>query len=272
MVKKYNFNNKNMQNNPLFPRYLFRKKLSLIMLKNYFPNINNFLEIGAGRGDYSKTLSEYVGIGDIIEFSQRAIPILEERLGGGNINIIHGDFLDYNFLKKYSLIVMFEVLEHIKDDELAIRKINNLLSDNGLLLLSVPSKSKKMGITDQVAGHYRRYDRKNLIKLLEKNNFEIIELASYGFPLLNITTLLRNIIFKINSKKIIGEQNKPEDMSKSSGMGYLGYFQFKKLIGIIVKLLFANKLMDFYVKALKPFNQYDLGDGYLCLANKKVNS
>lgn len=240
------------------------------MLKNHLSDINNFLEIGAGRGDYSKTLSENIKDGDIIEFSKKAIPILEEELKEKNINIIHGDFLDYNFEKKYSLIVMFEVLEHIKDDELALKKINNLLKDNGFFILSVPAKAKKMGITDQIAGHYRRYDKKNLIKLLEKNNFQIIEFASYGFPLLNITTVLRDIMFKINAKKIIGKENKPEDMSKNSGMGYVGYFQFKKIIKIMVKILFSDKLMNFYVKMLKPFNRYDLGDGYLCLVNKKV--
>ncbi len=201
--------------------------------------------------------------------SKKAMPILEEELKGKNINIIQGDFLDYNFEKKYSLIVMFEVLEHIKNDEAALKKINELLQNNGLFILSVPAKIKKMGITDKIAGHYRRYEKENLIKLLKKNNFQIIEFASYGFPILNITTILRDIMFKINAKKIIGRQDKPEDMSKNSGMGYINYFQFKKLIKIMVNFLFTDKLLNFYVKILKPFNQYDLGDGYLCLVSKK---
>ena len=255
-------------NNFLYPTYLFRKKLALMMLRRHLAGRSNFLEIGAGRGDFSRTLLNHVKSGEIIEFSDDAAEFLKHNLAESGIKIIKADFSNYNFTDKYSLIAMFEVLEHLKDDQAAIKKINNILEDKGLFILSVPAKMKRWSMTDKIGGHYRRYEKNHLIKLLNDNNFQIIDFASYGFPLLNAVCFFRNMFFKLNFKKINVYQTK-EKSSEYSGLGFIDFFYFKRIIAVVIKIFFSERLINLYVKTLKPFNRLDWGDGYLCLAIKK---
>lgn len=258
--------------NQLYPRYLFRKKLALSVLRNYYiksQKPENFLEIGAGRGDFSQSLISFTKKASVIDFSPEAISILEKKLHGEGVRVISGDFLNYNFHDSYSLVVMFEVLEHIHDDIAALKKVHSLLRENGIFIFSVPSRMKYWAVGDEVAGHYRRYEKENLRQLLQEQKFEVLELFSYGFPLINLTSFFRNFIFGINYNKIKKSENK-ESLSEKSGLGYIEYFQLKKVISFAVKILFGDPLVTLYVNGLKPFNRFDLGDGYLCLC-KKIN-
>lgn len=53
--------------------------------------------------------------------------------------IWNGDFLDYHPDKKYSVIVMGDVIEHVTDPERALRNAHSLLADGGALWLSTPN-------------------------------------------------------------------------------------------------------------------------------------
>jgi len=256
-----------MAKRELYPRYLFRKKMALQLLEKYFPIIDNFLEIGAGSGDFSKALTAYVREGDIIEFSEESVTQLKKEFANDKVNILYGDFLAYPFTNKYSLIVMFEVLEHIRNDVEFVNKLHSLLKDNGILILSVPSKMKNWDITDEIAGHYRRYEKKDLIKIFQDNNFKIVHFLSYGFPWLHMTSFLRNLLFKTNSKKLRKNSDK-ESLSRKSGLEYLSYFKFKKIAIFFINLLFCDLLLSFYIRMSKPFDKYDIGDGYICLLKK----
>ncbi len=244
------------------------KKLALIFLKDYFKKINNFLEIGAGSGDFSKTLLDVVERGDIIDFSDKAIASIEKKINNKQANVFSGDFLSFEFERKYPLVVSFEVMEHIKDDQSFLKKAHDVLDKDGLFIFSVPSRMKNWGATDEIAGHYRRYEKKDLIEKLEKANFEIIQFASYGFPIVNITSKIRDRMYG-SVKKDIDKDKSFEELSADSGLGYLRVNKIKKIIDFIVKFLFGKSMISVYVNTLKPFNKYDLGDGYLCLVRKK---
>ncbi len=70
-------------------------------------------------------------------------------------------------------------------------------------------------------------------------------------------------------KKDIDKDKSFEELSADSGLGYLRVNKIKKIIDFIVKFLFGKSMISVYVNTLKPFNKYDLGDGYLCLVRKK---
>jgi len=252
----------------LYPRYLFRKKIAFIFLKDYLKKINNFLEIGAGSGDFSKTLLDVVEKGDVIDFSDKAIVSIEKKINNKQANVFSGDFLNFEFKNKYPLVISFEVMEHIKDDQSFLKKAHDVLDKDGLFLFSVPSRMKNWGATDEIAGHYRRYEKKDLIRKLGKANFEIIEFASYGFPILNITSKIRDKMYGA-VKKDIDKDKSFEELSEDSGLGYLRVGKIKKVIDFMVNFLFGKFMVSVYANILKPFNKYDLGDGYLCLVKKK---
>jgi SAM-dependent methyltransferase len=96
----------------------------------------------------------------------------------------------------FDVVFMMEVLEHIEDDGAALETVAGLLRRGGHLLLSVPANARWFGPSDHCAGHYRRYERGQLLALVQAAGFEVTRAWSYGVPLANLTEVVRNVIFR----------------------------------------------------------------------------
>jgi SAM-dependent methyltransferase len=71
-------------------------------------------------------------------------------------------------------VVCFNVLEHIPDDEEALRSLRALLRPGGHLLLLVPAHPQLYGGADRAYGHVRRYRARPLAALLERIGFDVV--------------------------------------------------------------------------------------------------
>jgi len=78
---------------------------------------------------------------------------------------------------------MFDVLEHIEDDQAALTRLHGLVAQGGMVYITVPALSPLWSSEDVQAGHFRRYSRSGLIKVLRKANFEPVR-ATYFFSAL----------------------------------------------------------------------------------------
>lgn len=122
--------------------------------------------------------------------------------------IVKADFLKYSFTKKFDIVACLWVLEHICDDDLAIKKMGNLLKKNGILILVVPSIWSWPFEFGRHGFHY--YSRNKISSLAEKANFKIdkyyasggvlglLFMIFYSWPryLILIPALLYFLIFK----------------------------------------------------------------------------
>jgi glycosyltransferase involved in cell wall biosynthesis len=77
-------------------------------------------------------------------------------------------------------VICFNVLEHIEQDETALRRIFDLLEPGGRLLLVVPSHPWLYGSLDRQLGHHRRYGKKELKNKLEAMGFQVIFLKYFN--------------------------------------------------------------------------------------------
>jgi glycosyltransferase involved in cell wall biosynthesis len=77
-------------------------------------------------------------------------------------------------------VICFNVLEHIEQDETALRNIYDLLEPGGRVLLLVPSHPWVYGSLDQHLGHRRRYRRRELKNRLEAQGFRVIYLKHFN--------------------------------------------------------------------------------------------
>ena len=68
----------------------------------------------------------------------------------------------------FDTVVCINVLEHIEDDEAAVRKMMQVLRKGGCLLLYVPATGWVYGSMDAHLGHKRRYSKANLRELAKK--------------------------------------------------------------------------------------------------------
>jgi len=75
--------------------------------------------------------------------------------------------------ERLDTIVCLHVLEHVVDDEAALRHMHALLPDGGRLILLVPVVKWVWGTLDEATGHQRRYSWPELKELLERTGFEI---------------------------------------------------------------------------------------------------
>lgn len=238
------------------PRYKLRKNLIRKILRKESLKDKKCLEIGYGAGDM---LSMFENMGlcvDGYDFSPVARHAARNKISD-KITL----FQDECDIKKksYDYLMAFEVLEHIQDDNTALKKFGSYLKDNGKLLLSVPAHTSKWGNNDFFSGHYRRYEKNELLTKLSVAGFNPILIWNYGYPL---TLLLDPILHKANMQCIeYNEQISPETLSKESGI------RRKKTI---FNLIISSDIMLFPFYILQElFLNTDLSSGYIVYSEKE---
>ncbi len=78
----------------------------------------------------------------------------------------------------FDVVTASDVLEHLADEQKAIREWKRVLKPSGLLVVFAPAFMLLWSGHDAANKHYRRYRRKQLIRLLESNGL-VVERSSY---------------------------------------------------------------------------------------------
>ena len=237
------------------PAYKMRKRTILEYLTKNHIRANNFLEIGIGTGDMIASLSPYFSKGKGVDIGQEAIDMARHNVDHTKINFELENFLDSKEQDKYQLIVALEVLEHIEDDKAALRKIKSLLTEDGQFIMSVPAHQKQWSILDEWAGHYRRYEKKELIKLFKDSGFKIVRFYNYGFPLSNMLWFIRKRLIKKDKVQASMEKNTTRSGLDRSVAGKFKFF-FNDFF-----------VLPFYILQ-KLFTNFDLSPAYLVIVKK----
>ncbi|WP_080990248.1 class I SAM-dependent methyltransferase [Comamonas testosteroni] len=95
--------------------------------------------------------------------------------------------------EKFDFIFSSNVLEHIEDDRATIEKMMEKLSVGGTISLYLPAFDVLWSTMDDKVGHYRRYDKKKLLDLVEGLPVEIVKMK-YIDPVGFFITLLYKFI------------------------------------------------------------------------------
>lgn len=144
----------------------------------------NVLEIGAGIGNISKKLVPRESY-----FATDINPYYLQIMRGFKTDkpYLSTSYLDLNdvstFLsqgKKFDTVICLNVIEHLDDDEQAIRNIAKLLDDKGRAIVLVPRGQWLFGSQDRVLGHRRRYSERALRDVCDKAGLEIKKVISFN--------------------------------------------------------------------------------------------
>lgn len=79
------------------------------------------------------------------------------------------------------VIIALNVLEHIKDDDIAIKQIHRILKPGGYAIIEVPANQDLYDFYDEQLKHFRRYDLNDLQNKALKINFGVIHASHLGF-------------------------------------------------------------------------------------------
>ena len=98
---------------------------------------------------------------------------------------------------------IFDVLEHLTNPEIVLKEIYRVLKPGGLLLTSVPAYQWLFSDFDLQIGHFRRYSRKSLHKLLSDSNFKNTKLSNLFFIFIAPALILRRLpyVLRIRGRK-----------------------------------------------------------------------
>ncbi|MEE2959228.1 MAG: methyltransferase domain-containing protein [Myxococcota bacterium] len=245
------------------PRYLLRRARVLDLIQSLSSSSGKkLLEIGCGSGALLADLNLAGYEVNAVEESSEARAMATE-LTLGNVSIDQ----DFSQLTSQSFdwIMGLEVLEHIENDQAALNNWCEFLVPGGRALLSVPAHKKKWGISDQWAGHYRRYEKDEFISLIESAGMKLVHIENYGFPLANILEPIRNQKLKHSLQKQKDEGLDLESRSHQSGIRREILSGFERVYEIPFLLPKIMSVLDY---GQKIFSSQDLGNGYLAVAQK----
>jgi 2-polyprenyl-3-methyl-5-hydroxy-6-metoxy-1,4-benzoquinol methylase len=148
------------------------RKYVVYQFKNYLKD-KNVLEVGSGIGSFTEILSKDVHKLTLLEPDKNFCKFLENKFKHETKidNIYNGTIDDIKDLE-FDVIVHFQVLEHLKEDNQEIINNLKLLKNGGHMLICVPSFMSLYSEFDRVIGHFKRYEKKDF-KLFKIGNSKI---------------------------------------------------------------------------------------------------
>jgi SAM-dependent methyltransferase len=91
---------------------------------------------------------------------------------------------------KFDLVCAFDIIEHVEDDRGALAELARVLKSEGVLILSVPLHKEHWTEFDELVGHVRRYEPRQLEAFLAQGGLVLDQSAVFGMQPAN-TALLR---------------------------------------------------------------------------------
>jgi SAM-dependent methyltransferase len=132
------------------------------------------VDFGAGNGTLASIFRERLGILPIcVEIDPELIE--ELNLRGFEVKT---SLLDLKG-KNIDFLYTSNVLEHIEDDFAPVKQIYEILAPNGYFAVFVPALPFLYARFDSEVGHFRRYRRKDLLKLIESAGFKVISISYF---------------------------------------------------------------------------------------------
>jgi SAM-dependent methyltransferase len=141
------------------------------------PHPGRALDIGAAGGGNTRVLKRRGWAPVALEYNVEGAEVAAER----GLDVIRADARALPLADaSLDLVVAFDVLEHIDEDDAAAAEICRTLRPGGTALIAVPCDMRLWSAHDVAVGHVRRYTRESLTAVVEKAGLVIDELWSWN--------------------------------------------------------------------------------------------
>ncbi len=135
------------------------------------------LEVGAGHGTFTQRLARDERAVVATDLSERCVKVLEDRFTDvASVEVVSGSIEAGAERGPFAAAVLINVLEHIEDDEEALRHLVALLEPGGRLILWVPAFELLFSDFDRKIGHHRRYRLPGLRDRISRAGLEVLDI------------------------------------------------------------------------------------------------
>jgi len=136
------------------------------------------LEIGCGTGNVLRVLEQECTGGSVvgIDLFLEGLRYARHRTGA---LLVQGDMRASPFGVPFDLICLFDVLEHLPNDHQILCDLQDMLTENGRLLITVPAHPCLWSYFDEASGHCRRYKPVALKSKLIATGYQVEYLTQY---------------------------------------------------------------------------------------------
>jgi SAM-dependent methyltransferase len=105
---------------------------------------------------------------------------------------------DADHAGRFDLIFLFDVLEHLQDEDAFLSAVRFHLAPGGRILINVPAIQALWSKYDEAAGHFRRYNIAGLRRVAERNEMSVSTWSYWGLPLMPLL-IARKLWFYVRS-------------------------------------------------------------------------
>lgn len=240
-----------------------RHKLRYDLIKKYKPT-GKLFDLGAGWGHFMLT-------GQMLGYDVYGIEIAEQPyLYAKNdlkLPVDHIDFFKMDEAKKFDVITMWDVLEHIDKADEVIEKCAKLNEKDGILVIQVPqidsSEAKKHKDSWKMMGldHVNYFGKKTITLLLEKYGYKVETIkSSFEIKLFIMYTVLPYLKRKAN-KQLKSQEEANQGIKASERQAYFNKFTNKPMWKLKLYMFAHNVLY-------KTLSMLNIGEEMIVVARK----
>lgn len=156
-----------------------RNDILVWAFQKFFSSPQNFFEIGCGTGfvlnRFQHTFPNLHLTGS--DLFVEGVRVASKRVPSADL--FQMDARNIPFQEEFDVIGAFDVLEHIKEDEEALKKMFNATKVGGGIMLTVPQHQFLWSHVDEYGHHERRYSRSELVTKVKNAGFEVSYVNSF---------------------------------------------------------------------------------------------
>ncbi len=167
-----------------FDNYLktFRRRYECV--RPYLQNSDRVLEVGSACGAFLKVLKEH-GFADLtgVEISRFAIDQAKAVLNG-DVDLRHGYLKDHDFETPFDVVVMWDVIEHMPEPLVELRRLHANMRPGGHLILETQDERSVLA---KLAGrrwhmykfpeHIHHFNQRTVTRMLEMAGFSVVTIT-----------------------------------------------------------------------------------------------
>ncbi len=219
-----------------------RHKLRFKLIRKYKAS-GDLFDLGSGWGHFMLAGKElgYNVYG--IEISEQPFLYSKNDL---KLPVDHIDFFEMDESKKFDIVTLWDVLEHIDKADVFIDKCTKVTKPNGLLVLQVPQIDSYIAKKDKdkwkmmTLDHVNYFSKKTITQLLEQHGYKVETIkSSFEIKLFIMYTLLPFIKrFKGSGAKTQQEANK--QINQAQRQQYFNTFTNKPMWKLKLFVFFHN--------------------------------